>query len=62
MGNFLAPCEQTQRLFRSLQKIRVHRAIPKHEACVRNRSDLIDEQIRIVFELIGFLDTNTQRK
>jgi hypothetical protein len=51
-----------QSLFHSLDDVRLDFAVSEHESAVRYRTDLIDQQIGVVFQILRFLDPYTQRK
>ena len=37
-------------------------AVSEHESTVRDRTNLINEEISVVFQVLGFLDANAKRK
>lgn len=37
-------------------------AVPEPESTVRDRPNLINEEISVVLQILGFLDANTKRK
>jgi hypothetical protein len=37
-------------------------AVPEHESTVGDRTNLVNEEISVVFEILGLLDANTKRE
>lgn len=59
---WLAPDEVSEGLFHCLQDIRRDFAVPKHEPGIRDRADLIDQKVRIEFQTVCFLNSDSKRK